>query len=124
MIATQTLRRLAMLHLSARMPPVVEQATVLAALPRPLTKKTAQGSYQTVRWFWNVDRGDAPYVVLVALDHAPTNADDLVIAECYRIPRADLGGRRKLVRYRVARANRVGSFLDRFRVRSWQWKVK
>jgi len=102
--------------LAAHAPALLEDASLLVALPRQHTKKSAEGTYQVERWFWNV-RVPAGHALLIALDHAPADVGDVVIAECYRIPRDVVGARKVIARYRLTTEDdRVGSWLDSHRL--------
>lgn len=102
--------------LTQHAPDLLRDATLIVALPHAMIKKAKGVPYATERWFWNVGRRDAAFVLLIALDHAPADKTDIVVAEAYRVPQAAIGTRAGVARYKLAAANRVGSFLDPFRV--------
>lgn len=112
----QELPKLVREHILAVYADVLEEATLIVALPKRMTKTTRGSSYQAERWFWNL-RGDEPFLLLIALARPPREASDIVIAQAFRVPRAEVGDRQVLARYRTAKVNRVGSFLDRFAIK-------
>lgn len=95
---------------------VLDDAELVVALPKRMTKTARGNSYDAERWFWNL-RGQEPFVLLIALATRPASTTDIAIAEAFRVPRKEVGARKVLARYRAKKINRTGSFLDRFAVK-------
>lgn len=92
---------------------LLDDAELIVALPKRMTKSARGRSYEAERWFWNV-RDAEPFLLLIALARPPRDAGDIVIAEAFRLPRKEIGDRKVLARYRTKKVNRTGSLLDRF----------